>query len=203
MRIVFEGLPGAGKTSHVQQLASAFALPLVPEWICFTDKQWRSYALCKPFYFANDEVKEFIGRFFTSPVLFDRHYTGALAYGYALSQVHGPDPLTGESYEENLSWYKHCLAQNRLCQPACVFILDISPDTSLRRQPRAQAFDPIFGDRACLEAMRTYYHIFYTQIEPEVQVFWVDGEGAKTAVYQTLHQHLTAILANDSTHHAP
>jgi thymidylate kinase len=195
MRVVLEGLPGAGKTSHSQQLAQDFGCPLIPEWAGFSEDNWKRHNLRLPYYLANDETKEFLGNLFSERlVLFDRHYTGALAYGYALTTVRGANRSTGECYEENFAWYRRCIQNKTLTPPDYVFVIEISPTASIQRQPRASAGDPIWGDIACLEAMRFYYHQFYALIEPQVQVVWIDGEIAQARVCTAIRDHLASFL---------
>lgn len=194
MRIVLEGLPGAGKTTHATRLAHALQCPLVPEWATLTEAEWQSHPLRAPYYLANDEAKEFMGQLFTGPlVIFDRHYTGALAYGYALTTVRGATRTQGECYEVNFEWYQRCRQTNALTQPTAVLVIDIPPTTSIQRQPRASAGDPVWGDVACLEAMRVYYRHFYSHIEPQVHAVWLDGEQPTEIIYQTLHAEITRL----------
>jgi len=200
MRIVLEGLPGSGKTTHAAAIASKFDLPLIPEWVGLTDRAWRDAGPNVPFYFANDELKEVMGRYFSHcPALFDRHYTGALAYGFALTGLHG-EAEDGESYDTNYQWYQHSLEQGKLTRPDLVVMLDISPATSLQRQPRATAFDPLWGDPHALELMRHYYQLFYRQIEPDVQVHWIDAEASTGAVRGEIEQLVGAALQSRASH---
>jgi thymidylate kinase len=195
VRVVFEGLPGAGKTSHVNALAKSLGCPMIAEWVAFPESDWMRYTLREPYYLANDETKEFLGNLFKdSLVLFDRHYTGALAYSYALSVVRHADCSTGECYEQNMSWYRRCMAEHRLSASNVVFWLDISPATSLQRQPRARASDPIWGDVDCLEAMRFYYRQFYALIEPHVKLIHIDAEQPLAQVYHLIETHMKTIV---------
>lgn len=197
MRVVLEGLPGAGKTTQALRLAQAFQCPLIPEWAAFTESDWKQHPLRAPYYLANDEVKDYLGRLFTGPlIIFDRHYTGALAYGYALSAVRGATRAAGEAYDVNLEWYQRGQRERGLTTPEVVFVLDIPPATSIRRQPRASAGDPIWGDAACLDAMRFYYRQFYTLIEPQVHTVWLDGEQPVDEVYRVLSAEITRLLNN-------
>ena len=195
MRVVLEGLPGAGKTTHSSQLAQEFNCPLIQEWAGLSEAEWQRHPLRAPYYLANDETKEFLGSLFSGRlVLFDRHYAGALAYGYALTAVRGASRATGECYEENFAWYQECIQAQRLTPPDYVFVIDIAPATSLRRQPRASAGDPIWGDTACLEAMRFYYRQFYALIEPHVKTIWLDGERPQSEVYRAIRDQLARFL---------
>ena len=184
VRVVIEGLPGAGKTELAKQLAASLKLPLIPEFVVFEGDLWKQFELKKPFYRANDELKESVASYLEEPlVIFDRHYPGTLAFAHALDATPGIEPPDAENYESELQWYRQCLRDHRLSTPDCVLILDIDPLTSLRRQPRAKAFDPAFGNVEFLNALRTYYRSFYATIESNVQMHWIDASDATSSIY--------------------
>jgi thymidylate kinase len=192
MRIVFEGLPGAGKTNLINNLANTLSIPVIPEFACLSESNWRNYRLTKPFYQANDEAKEFIGSLIADKVVFfDRHYASTLAYGYALSACFGSDLASGESYRVNYEWYKRCILDRKLTFPDLVFLIDISPMTSRKRKPNAGKIDYVWGSENSLSAVRFYYRQFYELIEPQVEVILIDGEASEDRVLDSVRQHLS------------
>lgn len=195
MRVVFEGLPGAGKTKLTQYLAEKFGFPAIPEFSCVDEKDWRKYKFTKPFYQVNDEAKEFLGNLFSERfVFFDRHYASTLAYSYALSACFGPDPITGESYLVNYRWYQKCICEKKLTQPDFVFLIEISPTTSLKRKPLAGAIDYVWRNETSLSMVQAYYHQFYQLIEPNVNVIQVNGENTEDEVRNLVEQHVIKLM---------
>ncbi|MCB8982151.1 MAG: hypothetical protein H6657_32520 [Ardenticatenaceae bacterium] len=198
MRIVFEGLPGAGKTELALQLADEFDIPLVPEFACLTEDRWRKFNLKQPFYQANDEAKEFVGNLFLEPlVLFDRHYISTLAYSYSLQICFGQDPLTGENYRLTHQWYQQCLAQNKLSKPNIVFFIDVPPKTSIKRKPNAGLIDYVWGQEKSLSIVRAYYNQFFKIEEPSVKVIRFDGQRKKADILSEMKQYLNMLLSGE------
>lgn len=166
-RVVLEGLPGAGKTTLGERLADALRAPLVPEWVGFSDRQWVTLPLKQPFYFANDELKEALARQLAAPVvLMDRHCASTLSFAWALDGEGHPNPRSDESWQGNLAWYRAALAEDRVSPPTITLWLDLPPEVSLERQPRARSFDPLWGDLERLAAMRRGYEHVFTHVQP-------------------------------------
>ncbi len=175
--MVLEGLPGAGKTTLAARLAETLQAALVPEWVGFTDAQWARWPLHQPFYFANDELKETLARLVATPwVVVDRHYASTLVYAWALDGEGQPNPRADESWAGNLRWWREARDAGRLSSPEVTVWLDVAPERSLQRQPRARAFDPLWGDVGRLSAMRRGYAHFFSEIEPQVRLVKVDAE---------------------------
>jgi thymidylate kinase len=176
MRVVFEGLPGAGKTTTTAVMADRLKCPLIPAFAGFSDRIWLNFRFSQPYYKTLDEVKDYLARqFVDSPILIDRHYIGTLAYAYALTSVKGKQREDGECYPDQLQWYRNCFHHGILTSPDVVVLLDITPELSLQRQPTARAEDAVWGDINCLEAMRYYYGKFFELIEPDIKVLWIDA----------------------------
>lgn len=144
LRVVFEGLPGAGKTTVAERLARELDLPLVPEWV-FPEATLRRFAGSVPFFLFNDLLKEQCARHFQGhTVLMDRHHHGALAF---LTASGGPG---AERYVD--------LLRAGALEPAeLLVVLDVPAAVSIARQPRAARAEARFGDLASLEIMRAYY----------------------------------------------
>jgi thymidylate kinase len=198
IRVVLEGLPGAGKTTLATRLSQRLECPLVPEWVGFQADGWTRFPLRTPFYFANDELKEQLASYVSQGcVLMDRHYASTLAFAYGLDGEGQPNPRHDESYAGNHAWYRRGLATGALRQADLVLVLDIPPHVSLERQPGARAFDPIvWGEPERLEAIRRFYARFFREEEPSVRVLWLDGtrppaelfERALTAIHSRLEE---------------
>ena len=165
MRIVFEGLPGAGKSTLAAAVAQWLTCPLVPEWAGYTEQDWQRFPFSLPHYQANDELKEQMARLCAGPVVMDRHYQGGLAYSYAQGS---------ELHEQAMAWYRAALAADRLRAPGLLIYLRVEPELSLRRQPRAAAHLPF----ACCENLRrveAFYRKLAREIEPETPRLELDG----------------------------
>lgn len=175
LRVVLEGLPGAGKTSHLDELARRFGAPAIAEFPWLPAEDLQRLRLRAPFYRINDEVKEVLARHVAGPcVILDRHYIGTLAFAYALDAVehlHRP----GETYAEEFAWYMASRAAGALTPADLVVMFTIEPAVSCARQPRAGRFDPVFADAAALAAMQDYYRLFTSVVEPHVAVAWIDA----------------------------
>jgi len=200
VKIIFEGLPGAGKSTVIRHISDKFNLPNIPEFVCFSEENWRKFGYIRPFYQVNDEAKEFLsGLFMPSPILIDRHYASTLAYSYALSAHFGTDPITGENFTMNYLWYRQSILDSRLSSPDLVFYLDISPKTSIKRQPRAGKLDYVWGNEDSLEIVRSYYHQFYAVDEPHVHLIQIDGEISLSKVLETAEHHITTLVDLNDT----
>ncbi|MDY7229492.1 AAA family ATPase [Hyalangium rubrum] len=186
IRVVLEGLPGAGKTTLATRLAQRLDCPLVPEWVGFRADEWVRSSLRTPFYFANDEMKEQLASYVSKGcVLMDRHYASTLAFAYGLDGEGQPNPRGDETYAGNHTWYRRGLATGSLRQAGLVLMLDIPPRVSLERQPGARTFDPIvWGEPERLEAIRRFYGRFFREEEPTVRVCWLDGTRAPGELFE-------------------
>lgn len=195
MKIVFEGLPGAGKTNWVQAFSSLYDSPMIPEFACIEEKKWRKYSLKKPFYQSNDEVKDVLGNVFAAEkfVFFDRHYVSTLSYSYALTCVYGGDSTTGETFEKNYHWYKKCVFDGKLTIADYVIYLDIAPETSRKRKPYAGKIDYVWRNLEALSIVRDYYKKFFSSVEPQVKVFYINAERPIYDVFNEIKRILDGI----------
>jgi thymidylate kinase len=184
MRVVLEGLSGAGKTTLSRRLSQQLKAPLLPGAMRSFMREWATMPLKKPYYKLNDELKEFIAGQLVEPVIiFDRCYTSTLAYAFALSKCKGAKRSDGQCYEDQLEWYFECMANKTLTTPDIVIILDIPPDLSIQRKPNAHDVDKNFADINFLEAIREYYKLFYEVVEPQVNSYWVEVQRPVEEIY--------------------
>jgi thymidylate kinase len=189
MRIVLEGLPGSGKSTHALMIGEFFNCPVIPEFAGFSAMYWIKHKLRSPFYRVNDEVKEFLAKQFESDmVIFDRHYVSTLGFSYTLDKFKNINRLTDERYSFEMNWYLNCRMNEILTPADIVIIIDIPSSTSIERKPSAREFDPIFGVIECLDCMKSYYVKFYEMIEPEVKVIWIDGTKEEDKVFRKITQ---------------
>lgn len=161
MRILFEGLPGAGKTTLATRLAADLGCPLLGEWLALPEKEWRRHPWQRPFWQVHDELKSQLAGLAAGPVVLDRHYPGALAYAFA----QGP-----AEHQEAMRWYREGLVR----PVETVVLLDIPPLLSLARQPRAGSLAP-YATEAGLTAIRSFYLRFFGEYEPGARVLTLDA----------------------------
>jgi deoxyadenosine/deoxycytidine kinase len=194
VRIVLEGLPGAGKTTLGKKLSKELNSPLIPEFACFSAEELKQYNLRAPFYRVNEEIKEYIGNYFKEPlVIFDRHYIGVLAFAFSLNKVQEADDR-GENYENEFLWYQQCLKNGLLTPANHVIFLDISPELSLERQPRAREFDSMFGNLDFLKNIQDYYYYYYQAVEPNLQVNILPGVLSEEEIFNTAMSYISSVL---------
>ncbi len=194
MRIVLEGLPGAGKTTLGTRLSKECNLPFIPEFACFRAEELRRYNLRAPFYRINEETKEYIGNCFTEPVIiFDRHYIGVLAFAFSLNKLQGPNE-NNENYESEFSWYQKGLRSGSLTRADHIIFLDIPAELSLERQPLAQEFDPMFGNLNFLKLIQDYYHYFFQAVEPDLKVTVLSGIQSEEEIFSKVINYIFSVM---------
>jgi thymidylate kinase len=147
IKIVFEGLPGGGKTQIIERLSELGSFTTIPEWI-LPENQLRKNKTEKPFFLINDLIKDHaINMLSSTTVLLDRYVFGTLAFLECVPS----------SSREHLCLYREWLQAKPFCNPNILIIIDIPPQTSIARQPRASAAESAFGDPHILSKMREFY----------------------------------------------
>jgi len=157
--IVFEGLPGTGKTTISQIIAKKLNFIYFPEHIfikkLFLLNNILNYDSAK-IYLTHWEVKYKISNLFKKPVIFDRNHLTALSYNYAKSKI-----LKDKRYfDEVIKWYNSKIKRNIIKEPDLYFILDIPPKLCNLRKGREEKENELWSQLKALRHSRYFYKNF-------------------------------------------
>jgi len=168
--IIFEGIPGAGKTTLMNSISSELNLEGIPE-ILATRKEW-DFARStedQDFFWENDIKKMYLAKNSLKTTLMDRGYVSTLAYNYAKVVLSGCG-----SYSYLFYKYKKDILDNNLKADFYIFI-DIPIQLSfLRKQRTIKKNDP-WQDPVYLNEIRKFYRFFLEDIEGNVPILKLDG----------------------------
>ena len=174
MIVVFEGLPGTGKTTAVLTIAAKLKAVCVPEIVVpllqSDDRFDIEEKERERFYFRNDEEKCRLAKEANNGlVIMDRNYLSTLAYNYSRLAVE-KNPF----YNEVLAWYKGNLGK-KLCRPDFYIFFEGDLTHSFDRKNRMVDGSRVWTSIKHLKAMVEYYRKFFKKIEPDSLMIKVDA----------------------------
>ena len=157
--IVLEGLPGSGKTRHIEFL-SKHSYKIIKEIALKPPK-----ALGEAFFLKND-----IEKYKLVPpkgiIVMDRNYASTLAYNFSML-------LNSDfAFFDVLRWYLSAKKYGKIWQPYSYIYIKTPIKESLKRKKRKIAH-PAWSDPAKLRMMTLFYWFFFTFVERRVNV--IDG----------------------------
>jgi len=150
MLIVFEGLPGAGKTTTISALKSLFPCSVIPEVI-----EPEPINADESFFIQNDinkyQLAEQYGR-----CIMDRNFASTLCFNFSHDAAYGTNlyPAVSRKIHEMLE-------QNIVHQPDMYVYFTCSKSTSLRRQNASNNAN--WQDSKFLESTALFYEHFFTK----------------------------------------
>jgi thymidylate kinase len=197
--IVFEGLPGAGKTSCCEHLARDMQFVLLPEYVLDRDLvgSWRHSHRhsTTEIHLTNWIAKAGLASDPTQRYLLDRNHLTALAYHYARTQISGVD-----SYSAVRAWYEAAVAAGFLVEPACYVVFEVSPHVSLSRRELSEDPRYLWRDRDGLDHWATYYAGLATRPpwafrdEPGPAIIQIDAEAPVSVVRRAVYGALSTMF---------
>lgn len=166
--IVFEGLPGSGKTSVLK--AIGFRLPesvaIIPELLKPIDPLTEDdfHAIL-----ANDENK--YARFLSGKThaVMDRGYPSTLNWDYVLFHEGKPN-----HYKDKMSWYLREIGK-RLIFPTAYFYFNVSIETSMARKRLPDRKNLSWSRQDSLAIAANYYRRFFSTFESQVPIEFIDA----------------------------
>ena len=173
--IVFEGLPGSGKTSVLKAVESQLfgRIAIIPELLTPIDPLTGNdfYAVL-----ANDENK--YSRFLsgTTHAVMDRGYPSTLNWDYVLLQEGEPN-----HYDEKMCWYLREIGK-KLIFPTAYFYFNVPIETSMARKRLPDRRNLSWSRPDSLTIAVNYYLRFFSTVEPQVPVEFIDANAASEKV---------------------
>lgn len=169
--IVFEGLPGSGKTSVLKAVGSQLAgsVVIIPELLTpidpLTEDDFHAFL-------ANDENK--YSRFLsgTTHAVMDRGYPSTLNWDYVLLQEGKLN-----HYDEKIRWYFKEISK-KLIFPTAYFYFSIAIETSMARKRLPDRGNLSWSRPDYLAIAANYYLRFFSTVEPQVPVVFIDANDA-------------------------
>lgn len=166
--IVFEGLPGSGKTSVLRAIESQLSesVTIIPELLTpinpLIEDDFRVIL-------ANDENK--YSRFLsgTTHAVMDRGYPSTLNWDYVLLQEGKPN-----HYEEKMHWYLSEIGK-KLIFPTAYFYFSIAIEASMAHKRLPDRKNLSWSRPDSLAIAANYYIQFFSTIEPQVPVEFIDA----------------------------
>ena len=158
--VVFEGLPGCGKTSLVNLLAPKLNATKIPE-ILDQGELWRGARETEDqdFFWLNDVSKMRLAKSSMGIALVDRGYASTLAYNYARTAIDNTDV-----YRKILDKYYKDIVKSNLTADLYVYI-DIPVEHAFARKDREIERGNPWKDPAYLKEISAFYEMFFAEIE--------------------------------------
>jgi thymidylate kinase len=198
--VVFEGLPGCGKSSVAKQVAGEFK-------DCIIIPEVSETAASKGFEVADrasiGTEAWFLTQYYTRDVeagrlkaegklvIEDRNYASSLAFGYANFVT-----SSNASFFMHFPSYIVNKAVGTLVRPDAYVFFRIPVEVSVERQgSRDELTEELrTGSVSVLRECERFYRAFFTVLEPEVPLYEVDATRSKDAVLEEVRDILNKIL---------
>lgn len=154
--IVFEGIPGSGKTTLARWLSDRLGLPFYCEDVFAPEvfelwRTWRDDDV--EIFMLHWELKAQIARLVGMDGVWDRNHITALAYNYAKAKL----TRTPSLFNVVLDWYRIGIASGNLSEPACYIVLDLPPRVALARKAQPPGLECIWTSSNGLAGSRDFY----------------------------------------------
>ncbi|MBU4502363.1 MAG: deoxynucleoside kinase [Nanoarchaeota archaeon] len=158
--VVFEGLPGCGKTSLINLLASELNVTKIPE-ILDQGKLWGEAKETEnqDFFWLNDVSKMRLAKNSTEVALVDRGYASTLAYNYARTAIDKTN-----DYQRMLDKYYEDIVENNLTADLYIYVDTPIESAFVRKDRKVEKGNP-WRDPTYLKGIITFYEMFFTEME--------------------------------------
>lgn len=166
--IVFEGLPGSGKTSTLEAVESQLAgsIAIIPELLTpidpLTEDDFHTVLV-------NDENKYLRFLSGTTHAVMDRGYPSTLNWDYVLLQE-----KRHNHYEEKIRWYLSEIGK-KLIFPSAYFYFSVAIETSMARKHLPDRKNLSWSRPDSLAIAADYYLRFFSTFEPQVPIEFIDA----------------------------
>ncbi len=189
MTIVFEGLPGSGKTTLVNHFARIFEAEVVPEIIDLGESWKRACATNdQSFFWQNDLQKSLIAAQAPKHAFLDRGYVTTLAYNYS-GWIFNQE----SDFPKLLNNYFTDIVPKNL-QPDAYLLFSMSTKLSNERKKRETIKGHPMQDEDFLKKIHFFYQSFLSTFEPDIPVYHVDANASLETVQENVKHILTRIL---------
>lgn len=144
MLVVMEGLPGAGKTTSLEYMASS-GFTTIPEIV-----SPEPVNATEEFFMQNDLKKQRLADGAKGVAVMDRNFTSTLCYNFNHDKMFG-----SSNYKAIADRVERSLTIGELRQPDLYVLLVCAISTSLTRQSKSNS--PVWSNDAFLKDVRLFY----------------------------------------------
>lgn len=188
--VVFEGLPGCGKSSIAQEVAqrmkNVVVMPEIAELAAVRGFEVADRAsigtetwFLTQYYTRGVEAKKLKEE--GKAVIMDRNYASSLAFSFA-NYASEKNPTL--AFFVHFPSYIVNKAVGTLVKPDAYLFFEITVEESVARQSAREREELRTGDIEVLRNLPRFYSAFFTMLEPEVPLYEIDASKPKEDVLE-------------------
>lgn len=186
--IVFEGIPGGGKTSIFMEIQK-----LMPHLFTFIPEIVEPYDPITEQSIAavltNDHSKYALAKQSLLPVVMDRSYVSSINWDSVLQKQGKSNRLN-----EKLDKFTQMNDRNEIYPADYYFFFEVSPSTSLRRKQLPVGENLAWSTEESLAIALNHYYEYFQNQEKHSKLIVIDAEEAFNVVISTVFNYLKLIL---------
>lgn len=169
--LIFEGLPGSGKTSVARVLSRDFGFKKINESKGYLDNSFKR-KLQVDIFRETVERYSLINYFGKGKFIIDRGYLSVLAWDYCEDVLYGTGQLA-----EKQKWINQSFIKNEIFHPTMYVYFKLSPEKSVLRKPRAVSRGDVWSSSNGLNLCSKFFtEEFSKLVNQGVRVLAIDQD---------------------------